>query len=121
MKGSVLDLAEDLDLTGDVSGERIGAHGTPRADSDFFSKDLGKEVGKAIDHRGLIEEIARAVDQGKCLHEATDSVEGAKLIPARGEEIQSHLSGDVLTGSNVEIFPESAGHDATIIKKRTVP
>eukprot|EP00320_Phaeocystis_rex_P015052 CAMPEP_0119074250 /NCGR_PEP_ID=MMETSP1178-20130426/71994_1 /TAXON_ID=33656 /ORGANISM="unid sp, Strain CCMP2000" /LENGTH=193 /DNA_ID=CAMNT_0007056393 /DNA_START=76 /DNA_END=655 /DNA_ORIENTATION=- len=82
-----IDLSDELNLNGHVSGQRVGAHGRARVDA-ALAENGAQELRTAVEDLGLLREFSRTVDEADHLDDPLHAVEVAQLVLERGEQLK---------------------------------
>ena len=72
------------------------------------AKQGDEQVGRTVDHFGLVGEIGRAVDKAQQLDHFADFVQIPQLLLQGLQDIEHDLFGRIITLLNVQVFTELA-------------
>lgn len=80
-----------------VIRQRAHAHSRACATTNFFTKNLNKEVRAAIDNARVVFKIGDSINQAQKFDNVTDTIQVAKFVFCNRQEVECGESG-VLVG-----------------------
>ena len=86
----------------------------------LLAEDVAHQLAEAVDHRGMIDELRRRLDQAEGLHKPSNLVETAALLPQRGQDREPRLPRRRVACRHVHIGADAAFDQAAVSLQRAV-